>query len=101
MFFKVFCCSLGWVENGDVAKGDVEVWENVKAVIKWYKQQAPSQQPRNVQSKFVLVRLQFFHDIAMILNKFLVVSPFYAFLLWESVFSLNLAWWVYYMFVSA
>ena len=55
-------------------------------MINCYKQQAPSQQQRknssyetlllHVQSKFVLVRLQFFHYIAMILSKFLVVSPF-------------------------
>ena len=99
------------MENGDVVKRAIEVWENVKAVIKWYKQQAPSQQPRknssydtlllHVQSKFVLVRLQFFHYIAMILSKFLVVSPFYAFLLWESLFSVNVARWMYYMFFFA
>ena len=94
-----------------MAKQAIEVWENVKAMIKWYKEQAPSQQPRvnssydtllfHVPSKLVLVHLQFFHEIAMILNKSLVVSPFYAFLLWESLFSLKVAWWMYYMFFSA
>ena len=93
-----------------MAKQAIEVWENVKAMIKWYKEQAPSQQPRmnssydtllfHVPSKLVLVRLQFFHEIAMILNKSLV-SPFYAFLLWESLLSLKVTWWMYYMFFSA
>ena len=75
-----------WAAEGDAAKRPIEVRENVKAVIKLYKQQVPSQQLRRnsscdtlhlyVQSKFVLVRLQFFHDIAMILNIFLVVCIF-------------------------
>ena len=114
LLLYVFCFlrffAVCWVENEDVAKQAIEVWKNVKAVMKSYKQQASSQQSRknssydplllHVQSKFVLVRLHFFHDIAMILNKFLVASHFYAFLSWESLFSLNVAWWMYYIFFS-
>ena len=54
-----------------------------------------------LQVRFLKARLQFLHDIAMILNKFFEVSPSYAFLLWESLFSLNVAWWMYCMFFSA
>ena len=39
--FFVFCFlrffSVRWLENGDVAKRAIDIRENMKAVIKWYK----------------------------------------------------------------
>ena len=33
LFLKFF--AVHWVENGNAAKQAIEVWENVKVVIKW------------------------------------------------------------------
>ena len=75
--------SVRWVENDEVAERAIEVWENVCKTIKWYMNLVPSKQPKKNKQFEVLVKynknnliiahLNFFRDVAEILNGYLVL----------------------------
>ena len=101
--FPLPFCTTRLVEDKNVTARGISVWQYISEFIKYYQSLSQSKRPKNnksydllVQShtdRLIIAKIQFFHDIANILRKFLTkfqtdnpVMPFLSDLLESKIF---------------